>query len=257
MPHGGMVTISAENVQLASGDNAQKLAGDFVALTVSDNGTGIAEDILPKVFDPFFTTKQAEKGSGLGLSQVYGFAHQTGGTVAIESTLGQGTSVTLYLPRAHEAPAQPAPVPQAAEVPGGRVLLVEDNPEVAEVSFEMLCELGYEVELARDAEAALAMIAARAFELVVSDIVMAGSLDGVGLARALRETHPDLPVVLVSGYSNAASLADAEFTVLRKPYKLADLSRAAAKAIAEARQPPPHNLVNLRDVRRNPPKSRP
>jgi CheY-like chemotaxis protein len=132
------------------------------------------------------------------------------------------------------------------------VLLVEDNPEVAEVSCEMLEELGYAVKLARDAEAALSIVAGESFDLVVSDIVMAGALDGVGLARALRESHPALPVILVSGYSNAASLADAEFTVLRKPYKLADLSRAAAKTIAEARQPPPHNLINLRDVRRPP-----
>jgi len=252
MPRGGMVTISAENVQLTGKDNVQKLAGAFVALTIADTGTGIAEDILPKVFDPFFTTKQAEKGSGLGLSQVYGFAHQTGGTVAIESALGKGTAVTLYLPRASEAPARPAAEPEPAATAGGRVLLVEDNPEVAEVSCEMLEELGYAVKLARDAEAALSIVAGESFDLVVSDIVMAGALDGVGLARALRESHPALPVILVSGYSNAASLADAEFTVLRKPYKLADLSRAAAKTIAEARQPPPHNLINLRDVRRPP-----
>ena len=134
------------------------------------------------------------------------------------------------------------------------MLLGDDNPDVADVSTGMLKQLGYEVHRARDAATALAAIDQHAFDLVVSDIVMAGPMDGLGLARDIRRRHPDLPVILVTGYSEPASLADAEFPVLRKPFQLAELSRAAAKVIAETRQPPPSNLVRLRDAKRAAPK---
>src|SRR6185436_20184510 len=118
------------NVVLRRPDTPAQLTGDFVAVSVSDTGSGIAPDILPKVFDPFFTTKQTNKGTGLGLSQVHGFAHQSGGTVMIESGLGKGTTVTLYLPRAEAG--QKTDIPAEVELTGGgQVLLVEDNPEVA------------------------------------------------------------------------------------------------------------------------------
>jgi CheY-like chemotaxis protein len=250
MPQDGIITITAENTRLR-GDGEENLVGDFVALTIADTGCGIAADILPKVFDPFFTTKQRSKGTGLGLSQVHGFVHQSGGTVRIESELGKGTRITLYLPRAQANPEQAAAEPAAEVSTRGVVLLVEDNPDVAEVSAGLLERLGYEVHAAGDAQAALEALEARKFDLVVSDIVMAGALDGLGLARAIRQCHPDLPLILVTGYSNSAVLADPEFAVLRKPYQLEDLSRAAAKVIAESRQPPPSNLVRLRDIRRN------
>ena len=139
------------------------------------------------------------------------------------------------------------------------MLLVEDNPDVTEVSADLLEKLGYEVHTAGDAQAALEALETREFDLVVSDIVMAGPMDGLGLARAVRQRYPDLPLVLVTGYSSSAALADPEFAVLRKPYQLEDLSRATAKVIAESRQPTPSNLVRLRDVRRgaNPKNERP
>ncbi|MDC7787591.1 PAS domain S-box protein [Rhodoplanes sp. TEM] len=248
MPNGGIVTIVCENVVLAAGDTPGAIAGDFVAVSVADTGTGIAPDVLPLVFDPFFTTKQAQQGTGLGLSQVHGFAHQSGGTVTIDSTLGAGTTVTLYLPRSHEAPRADSegPSPAAAE---GTALLVEDNPAVADLSAAMLAELGWQVERVGDARAALAASAQRVFALVVSDVVMAGDMDGFALARTLRKQHPGLPVVLVTGYSEAAARAHAEFTVVRKPFRLEDLDRAIARAIAEMRGTP-SNLVQFSDARR-------
>jgi PAS domain S-box-containing protein len=244
MPNGGVVAISAENVTLARGDAKAEIEGDFVALRVTDTGSGIAPDVLEKVFDPFFTTKQVNKGSGLGLSQVHGFAHQSGGTVTIESTLGRGTTVTLYLPRGHAAAAAAGEV-EVESVRGGAVLVVDDNPEVAEVSASMLEQLGYEVRRVSDAAGALAAVDAHAFDLVMSDIVMPG-MDGVALARAVRARRPDLPVLLVTGYSEAAAEAGAEFPVMRKPFQLAELSRATARMIAESKQPPASNVVRLR-----------
>src|SRR5205085_1264711 len=169
MSQDGFITIAAENVRLRSEETTQNLEGDFVALTIADTGCGIAGDILPKVFDPFFTTKQRTKGTGLGLSQVHGFAHQSGGTVTISSELGKGTSVTLYLPRAHAPPEQAAAEAADEASASGAALLVEDNPDVAEVSAALLEQLGYRVHAAGDAQAALEALEARKFDLVVSD----------------------------------------------------------------------------------------
>jgi PAS domain S-box-containing protein len=230
---GGVITITAENVQLRSGDTAEDLEGDYVALTVSDTGCGIPPDILSRVFDPFFTTKDVNKGTGLGLSQVHGFAHQSGGTVTIASELGQGTKVTLYLPRTDENPERATGEPDAPG--GGTVLLVEDNPDVATVTLELLKQLGYRAHIAADAKAALEILEQQKFDLVISDIVMAGPIDGLGLARTIRKRDPELPVVLVTGYAESATRAAAEFPVLRKPYQLGELSRAAARALADVK----------------------
>ncbi|HJU20708.1 MAG TPA: PAS domain S-box protein [Stellaceae bacterium] len=251
MPEGGLVTISAENAQLAPGEVGQDIAGEFVALTIADTGRGIPEDILPRVFDPFFTTKGSQ-GTGLGLSQVYGFACQSGGTVTIDSRLGAGTRITLYLPRAAALPALPAADPAVEAYGSGTALVVEDNPDVAEVTTGLLQQLGFRTHVAIDAPAALAAAARQSFDLLLSDIVMPGLMDGLGLARILRQRHPALPIVLVTGYSGSAA-GSKEFALLRKPYRLADLNRAVARAIAETRPSAPANLVHLRDVRRGQP----
>jgi PAS domain S-box-containing protein len=245
MPGGGVIALTAENVTLARGDLKAEIEGDFVALRVNDTGTGIAPDVLERVFDPFFTTKQVDKGSGLGLSQVHGFAHQSGGTVTIESTLGKGTTVTLYLPRGHVDATEPGEV-AVESVRGGTVLVVDDNPDVADVSVGLLEQLGYEVHQARDAASALAAVETHAFDLVLTDIVMPGAMDGIALARALRERQPALPVLLVTGYSQAAADAASEFPVMRKPFQLPELSRATARMIAESKQPATSNVVRLR-----------
>jgi PAS domain S-box-containing protein len=247
---GGVITISAENVELTPQQTPARLQGEFVALSVADNGCGIAPDILPLVFDPFFTTKGPSKGSGLGLSQVYGFAHQSGGTVTITSELGRGTCVTLYLPRGKAVPAAaPDQTVGLEKLEGGAALLVEDNPEVAKVTEQMIEQLGYRVQRAGGAKEALELADGTAFDLVISDIVMAGPMDGVGLARALRQRQPDLPVVLVTGFSTSATEAELEFAILRKPFEVSDLSRVMAKAIAEARAANADNVIRLRDRR--------
>jgi PAS domain S-box-containing protein len=237
MPDGGVISISTENVRLSRGQVFGDLTGDFVALTVTDNGAGIPQDVLSKVFDPFFTTKGAGKGSGLGLSQVYGFARQSGGTVTVDSELGKGTRVTIYLPRSRAGILKAWPREEAVDpVNGGLVLLVEDNPVVAEVSATMLRELGFEVELASDANAALRAINGDAmFDLMFTDIVMAGQLDGIALARIVRQRRPNLPILLATGYSSAAIAARDEFSILRKPYQIAQLSRAIAGVVAQTR----------------------
>ena len=245
MPGGGVVALTAENVTLARGDIKADIEGDFVALRVTDTGSGIAPDVLERVFDPFFTTKQVDKGSGLGLSQVHGFAHQSGGTVTIASTLGKGTTVTLYLPRGRTDAAASREVP-VESARGGLVLVVDDNPDVADVSAGMLEQLGYDVHRERDAASALAAVDKHAFDLVLTDVVMPGAMDGIALARALRERQPALPVLLVTGYSQAAAEAAPEFPVMRKPFQLAELSRSTARMIAESKQPASSNVVRLR-----------
>jgi PAS domain S-box-containing protein len=222
MPMGGTITIAARN-RTAIGD-----AGDRVAISVEDTGTGIAPDVLGKIFDPFFTTKPIGKGTGLGLSQVHGFAHQAGGTIEVESELDKGTKATVLLPseRVH-----PKAVVQGVTDAGGSgtVLLVEDNPEVASVSCSLLEQLGYSVRRVSDAETALREVERDRIDLVFSDIVMPGKMDGLGLAHRLKEMRPDLPILLTTGYSDAAANVRGNFPTLRKPYEIHELSRAIAK----------------------------
>ena len=175
-------------------------------------------DILAKVFDPFFTTKGEGKGTGLGLSQVHGFVHQSGGSVTIASEMGQGTRITLYLPRTSaEMNADVAAETQSVAAGACKVLLVEDNPDVAEVTVELLAHMGCETEKVGDVAGALEAVEAGGFDLMLSDIVMAGTMNGLGLARTVRQKHPDLLIVLATSYSEAAGQAAADFTVLFRP----------------------------------------
>jgi PAS domain S-box-containing protein len=223
MPMGGTVTIAARN---AVADEAN--AGDRVAISVADTGVGIAPDVLGKIFDPFFTTKPVGKGTGLGLSQVHGFTHQAGGTVKVESELDKGTKITILLPRDKAGPqVQHRALPETNG--SGTVLLVEDNPDVASVSMSLLEQLGYTVRKVADAEMALREIERDGIDLVFSDIVMPGKMDGLGLARRLREIRPHLPVLLATGYSEAAVNVHGDFPILRKPYEIHQLSQAIAK----------------------------
>ncbi|MGH6994795.1 MAG: PAS domain S-box protein [Stellaceae bacterium] len=246
MPEGGLLRLAAVNVTLSGPDAPNGLEGDFVALTVADTGSGIAPDVLLRVFDPFFTTKGA-KGSGLGLSQAHGFAHQSGGTVTIRSAPGDGTRITLYVPRAVETPDLPhrAETPAESAALGGSVLLVEDNPAVATATAGMLQELGYEVVTKTDAQSGLDEVDRHKFDLVVSDVVMPGAMDGLALWRTLRERHPKLPVVLVTGYSEAARAVERDMLLLRKPFRLEALGRVLAHAVAGRPPPAPSNLVHL------------
>ncbi|KQO76332.1 PAS domain S-box protein [Methylobacterium sp. Leaf88] len=233
----GRLVIQVRPVGLVPAVRAHPaMRGDFVAVSVTDTGVGIAPDVVDRIFEPFFTTKGVGQGTGLGLSQVFGFAKQSGGEVIAESRLGEGTTFTLYLPRAKAAavPEEEAHEPaDLAEGHGTCVLLVEDNHEVGAFAAQALEELGYSTVWAKDAQMALnefERIPYR-FEVVFSDVVMPG-MNGVDLARELRRRRPDLPVVLASGYSDVlAAQGTHGFELLRKPYSVADLSRILRRAV--------------------------
>jgi len=230
MPGGGVITIAAENV---SGEAAR---GELVRISIADSGVGMAPDVRARAFEPFFTTKDVSKGSGLGLPQVYGFTQQSGGRVTIESTVGTGTIVTMLLPRSTvepltaPRPVEPASLPAMRADPDrrGHVLLVEDDPEVAALTRELLTSLGFVVIRVASAEAALGALAnSRDIDLVLSDVMMPGGVSGLELAREIRQRHPNLRVLLTTGYvESLAGMADGEFDLLLKPYTAESLADA-------------------------------
>ncbi len=238
MPDGGSILIEASN---APGEVVLGITGDFVRLSVTDSGTGIPEEVRTRVFDPFFTTKEIGKGSGLGLAQVYGFARQSGGTVWIESECGHGTSVIMLLPRSERIPDLPdgheLVEDTAADASVGTVLLVDDDEEVAALVGEMLEHLGYRVTHAASATDALGALAnACKVDIVFSDVMMPGGMNGVELAREIRTRALGVPVLLTSGYAEAAqkSAAAEGVHVLAKPYRLEELATALREAIESA-----------------------
>lgn len=231
MPNGGTIVVRGENLPDL---NDEQIVGDYVRLSVVDTGVGMGPEILSRVFEPFFTTKEVGKGSGLGLAQVHGFATQSRGMVRIRSEVGQGTSIELYLPRSHSVPPKERHLIDLNMVRPkkdnhGRILLVEDDDEVAALVSEMLAQLGYEVTHAASGAAALGALAdGRAVDLIFSDIMMPGGMNGVELAREIKRRRSDIPVLLTSGYSEAA-IHDAELAgirILPKPYHIDELAAA-------------------------------
>jgi PAS domain S-box-containing protein len=223
MPNGGLLLINARNVQTR--------AGDYVCISVTDSGTGMSPEVQAKAFEPFFTTKAVGRGTGLGLSQVYGFATQAGGTAQILSQEGKGTTLTLTLPRAHgntspDKPVDDVPLPLGS----GRVLVVEDDSNVALVVMDMLKELGYQPLRAGNAEEALRMLQADKFDLVFSDVVMPGSMDGIELAEQIQRRFPTSRILLTTGYLATPVPANYPIAVLRKPYGPQELARAIGQA---------------------------
>jgi PAS domain S-box-containing protein len=238
----GRLAISVRKVRIIPALRAQAArSGDFVAIAMTDTGTGISSEHIEAIFEPFFTTKEVGKGTGLGLSQAFGFAKQSGGDVAVISQPGQGATFTIYLPQA-AMPVEAAEAAAAAREPtargrGYRVLVVEDNDDVGRFSTELLEDLGYMVRRADNADTALAILAEDEFaaDLVFSDVIMPG-MNGVELAGVIRERYPGLPVVLTSGYSNVlAENAHRGFELIQKPYSVESLSRILRKAISDAR----------------------
>jgi CheY-like chemotaxis protein len=234
MSRGGVITIAAGNVkEIESG-----AVRDVVRLSVADTGCGMPPKVMARVFEPFFTTKDVNKGSGLGLTQVYGFAQQSAGRVAIDSQVGRGTTVTVLLPRSARPPAltaRSATETSAASAAGrdgaarrGQMLLVEDDKEVSALTREMLGCLGFTVIHVASPEAALGALAdGRTIDVVLSDIMMPGGVSGLDLAREIRRRHPDLLIVLTTGYVEAAGgMKDGEFVLLPKPYSLEALADA-------------------------------
>jgi PAS domain S-box-containing protein len=235
MPGGGSITLSARNVTLKKSDGVDQLEGDFVALAMTDTGVGIAPDVLPRIFEPFFTTKALGKGTGLGLAQVYGFSHQSGGTVVATSTVGSGTAITLYLPRKPAAALEKsveAP-PMQPMVPGqGTILVVEDNAEVAGVTASLAEQLGYRTVRAENATDALNRLQrGDKIDLVFSDIVMPGGMNGIALAQEIGNHYPHIPVLLTSGYSDVVQTAASRFAILRKPFQLPALDKSIREAL--------------------------
>jgi signal transduction histidine kinase/ActR/RegA family two-component response regulator len=239
MPGGGTIEIKARNVPaLADHD----LAGDFVRLDIADSGVGMSPDILAHAFEPFFTTKEVGS-SGLGLAQAHGFAKASGGAVRIESTPGRGTLVSLFLPRTLKTPAYtPELMPQAADDTAGnaaQVLVVEDDDEVAALTVEMIHQLGYDTTRVASAEAALGALAdRRSVDIVFSDVMMPGRMNGVELAQEIRRRRPNLPVLLTSGYADAArrKAGGQQIKIIPKPYRIDELRDALAAVRQDTRK---------------------
>ena len=224
MPKGGVLAITARRAE-----NGQ------VEIVVSDTGTGIAPDVLERIFEPYFTTKLAGQGTGLGLSQVYGFAQQGGGSIRIATELGAGTTFILSLPVSDEplpeAPPDPGHSADVAADDQRNILVVEDDDQVAETVCGMLEELGHTPRRARSASEALDFLDRNGpFDLVFSDIVMPGGKSGIELARELETRAPGLPVLLTTGYSGGDNV-EISRPLLRKPYQMPELRSAIADAL--------------------------
>lgn len=240
MPRGGQLTIAVREIVIDSSTNEwDRPPGRYVIFDVSDTGVGMTQDVRARASEPFFTTKGAGKGSGLGLSMVYGFVTQSGGCMSIDSRLGYGTHVELLLPAAEGADVSPgsAIADSGRRRKHGTILVVEDEPEVRNVAASFLHEMGYEVLMAGDASEAMQVLAAHpGVDLLFSDVVLGGAMDGMGLANEARRIHPGLAVLLTSGYPGAASGQHGEnpaatFRLLHKPYRREQLASAISATL--------------------------
>ncbi|WP_284943691.1 PAS domain-containing hybrid sensor histidine kinase/response regulator [Acidisoma cladoniae] len=244
MPHGGRLTIATENLVLEEADHGSATAiaaGEYTLISVSDTGVGMTRETLAKVFDPFFTTKPIGQGTGLGLSMIYGFVMQSNGHVRIESTVGQGTTVRLYLPRHHGASVQRPPQIVAKPIPKGSgetVLVVEDDPSVRLLVSEVLRELGYTSLEAADGQAALPVLTSNArLDLMVTDVGLPG-LNGRQLAEIARQHRPKLKILFVTGYAEHAlergTFLGEGMEMVTKPFALDALASKIRDMIAAA-----------------------
>ena len=237
MPKGGELRIETANVDLdheAFGDDLETVSGPHVAIAVTDTGSGMDAETLSHVFEPFFTIKDVGKGSGMGLSMVYGFAVHSGGHVAIYSEEGKGTTVRLYFPAAGKGSGEMRGKEEETKrlAKGNEtILVVEDDEEARQVTSEMLEKLGYLVLEAEDGPSALTLLRNRDKQvvLVFSDVVMPSGMSGLDLARELKVCHQDMKILLVSGYSEksigAEDLDETGITLLRKPCEFAKLAQ--------------------------------
>jgi PAS domain S-box-containing protein len=241
MPNGGRLSIATVNRCLDAdyvATNVEATAGDYVAIEVSDTGTGMVSEIAQRIFEPFYTTKDAGKGTGLGLSMVFGFIKQSGGHINVYSEPGVGTMFRLYLPRAADQTtrsAEPQPIP-AARGAGERVLVVEDNPRLRQVVMRQLSELRYQPIEAGGPAAALAILEREKIDLLFTDVIMPGPLDGIGLARQVLERWSTVKVVLTSGFAGSKfdDLVDARgvaVCLISKPYRVEELAKVLRQVL--------------------------
>jgi len=240
MLNGGAFSFVARNTRCRGETASGGLVGEFVAITLTDTGMCMPSEVMARAFEPYFTTKPAGLGSGLGLSQVYGFACQSRGSAVLGSAPGEGTTITLFLPRANAGPAMAGEIAAqpASALGSGRILLVEDDPRVAEATQDLLHNMGFDTRWAGDGTAALAFVESDPkLALVLSDVVMPGGVSGLDLARTLRDRRPELPVILMTGYSSRASEVVAEgFALIQKPYRR-DVLAASLQSALENRGP--------------------
>ena len=226
MPDGGTLRITVATVPSGSGES-------MAAVAISDTGSGMDPDTASRIFEPFFTTKKTGQGTGLGLSQVYGFATQSGGDVLVETDPGKGTTVTLLLP-CSQSGTFAEPKVEELEIPDqprAEILVVEDNEDVGHFAETLLTELGHSVTLATSGEEALELTRANDYDVVFSDVVMPG-MGGLRLSEQLAQEKPDLPVILATGYSQEiAQSGSGGRPVILKPYRLATLSQALVDAM--------------------------
>jgi PAS domain S-box-containing protein len=243
IPGGGKLTLETANVVIdeAASSDGEVRAGELVMIAVADTGRGIPANIVDRVFEPFFTTKGIGCGTGLGLSMVYGFAKQTGGTVKIESEQGRGTVVRLYLPRSQGQASTKGESAPTVVAPGGQetILVVEDDPLVRGYVIAQLGGLGYKTLVASDAEAALALVDQGAeFDLLFTDVIMPGGMNGRELAEAVLKRRPGVKVLYTSGYTDKIvyeGRLDPGVALLRKPYRKLDLSQKIREVLAVAK----------------------
>jgi signal transduction histidine kinase len=240
MPNGGVLDVRVLNETL-NADAIENLdAGDYVVFEVEDSGVGMDDSLLTRAFEPFFTTKELGAGSGLGLSMVYGFAKQSGGHATITSTVGQGTKVSLYLPRSEPGATADAPLRGRQIVAAGngeRILVVEDDPQVRQYARHMLHELGYRTYESADAAEALGVLEQRQdVKLVFSDLVLPGGASGMDLKRAMTKLYPSIPVLLTSGYTADKLDDDADVDIIEKPYRRETLALRIALALRRAHE---------------------
>jgi len=235
MSDGGVLTVTTQKRQLSFAEAREMglAEGDYMQLTVADTGTGISEDIQGKIFDPFFTTKGSD-GTGLGLSQAYGFMERCGGTIRVTSQPQAGSQFSLYFPRYEGAVThRESPVESAPPTPinDAKILIVDDEPALRELTREILSIAGYKVLVADDAEAALTILAREPVDLMISDIIMP-KMNGYDLAKAVNEKYPLIKIQLASGY-NSGQTTESVYEqvhnpILRKPFRSAELLATVA-----------------------------
>ena len=248
---GDSITLETANATVGPPENAHEPpAGEYVVVSVTDNGTGMTKEVLAKAFEPFYTTKEIGKGSGLGLSQVLGFAKQSGGGMRIESRVGEGTSVKIYLPRAMRSdlplPSESIGAPKRS-VKGAVILLVDDDSAVREVTASILRDLGHVVIEVGSGGGALDLLDRSAHvDLVVLDFAMPG-MNGIEVARQVRAKVPSRPVVFVTGYADTSALGDIDDTqIVRKPFIGNELADKVQFALANRAGNPSRKVVSLR-----------
>jgi signal transduction histidine kinase/ActR/RegA family two-component response regulator len=242
MPGGGHIEIRTRNVSEVPQSLKPDLDdGEYVCISVHDDGPGMPDDVLSRAFEPFFTTKSHGKGTGLGLAQLYGFAKQSGGAAKIESELGEGTTVAIYLPRTRQEPVRPASGRQDGHRGReARILIVDDDDDVRVVTAATIQELGYDVVSVATAQSAIDELAKEHFDLLITDVAMP-RMTGVELARRVRSTNSRLPIIFSSGYADVKTFGEelSEEVVLKKPFRVAEIARRIEAALDSTMEPEP------------------